>query len=223
MSQDPLDQNNELQGLINSGMNHLLPQALDHLEYFNNYSISKWAKIKEINDQISLFSEQGRRGFLSKEDTDRVVAYSFKLVQEVKELQEFNYTCINMFQTPVLSPNYPLPKGSPPIMHTFSSVPVLLPNDIIITKSQKKKSTRRRGRIPLNKTNLVCQKCGTSDTPEWRKGPEGPNSLCNACGLQFAKRVKREKEQVVNYTSEEMDKKIKLNTSNITSSLQTEI
>jgi len=139
MSQVPLDQNNELQGLINSGMNHLLPQALDHLEYFNNYSIVKWARIKEINDQIGLFSEQGRRGFLSKEDTDRVVAYSLKLMQEVKELQEFNYTYIYMFQAPVINSNYNLvPKGSPPIIHTFSNVPVLLPNDIILANNQKK-------------------------------------------------------------------------------------
>lgn len=72
----------------------------------------------------------------------------------------------------------------------------------------------------MNKTNLICQKCGTSDTPEWRKGPEGPNSLCNACGLQYAKRVKREKEQVIsNYAIEDMgDNKNKPNTSNITSS-----
>jgi len=89
--------------------------------------------------------------------------------------------------------------------------------------SRKKKSTRRRGRIPLNKTNLVCQKCGTSDTPEWRKGPEGPNSLCNACGLQYAKRVKREKEQTNPISDDVLDKKIKAHNdkdihNNITSS-----
>jgi len=32
-----------------------------------------------------------------------------------------------------------------------------------------------------------CQSCNTNTTPEWRKGPTGPKSLCNACGLQFAK------------------------------------
>jgi hypothetical protein len=29
---------------------------------------------------------------------------------------------------------------------------------------------------------LVCRDCGRTDSPEWRKGPEGPKTLCNACG-----------------------------------------
>ncbi|KAL3464699.1 hypothetical protein BJX64DRAFT_254189 [Aspergillus heterothallicus] len=29
-----------------------------------------------------------------------------------------------------------------------------------------------------------CADCGTSDSPEWRKGPDGPKTLCNACGCE---------------------------------------
>jgi PAS domain S-box-containing protein len=32
---------------------------------------------------------------------------------------------------------------------------------------------------------------GTLDSPEWRKGPEGPKTLCNACGLRWAKLEKK--------------------------------
>jgi PAS domain S-box-containing protein len=31
----------------------------------------------------------------------------------------------------------------------------------------------------------VCTDCGTLDSPEWRKGPKGPKSLCNACGRKL--------------------------------------
>jgi PAS domain S-box-containing protein len=31
----------------------------------------------------------------------------------------------------------------------------------------------------------VCTDCGTLDSPEWRKGPSGPKTLCNACGCKF--------------------------------------
>ena len=31
----------------------------------------------------------------------------------------------------------------------------------------------------------VCTDCGTLDSPEWRKGPNGPKTLCNACGCRF--------------------------------------
>jgi len=37
----------------------------------------------------------------------------------------------------------------------------------------------------------VCTDCGTLDSPEWRKGPMGPKTLCNACGLRWAKREKK--------------------------------
>lgn len=33
----------------------------------------------------------------------------------------------------------------------------------------------------------TCSLCGTSKTPLWRSGPQGPKSLCNACGIRFKK------------------------------------
>ncbi|KAI0078118.1 hypothetical protein K474DRAFT_1576588, partial [Panus rudis PR-1116 ss-1] len=36
----------------------------------------------------------------------------------------------------------------------------------------------------------VCVTCGRTDSPEWRKGPLGPKTLCNACGLRWAKKEK---------------------------------
>lgn len=33
----------------------------------------------------------------------------------------------------------------------------------------------------------MCAQCQSTDSPEWRKGPNGPKELCNACGLRYAK------------------------------------
>lgn len=41
-------------------------------------------------------------------------------------------------------------------------------------------------------SELYCHSCGTIDTPEWRRGPDGCKSLCNACGLHYAKILRRE-------------------------------
>ncbi|RMZ81915.1 hypothetical protein DV738_g1933, partial [Chaetothyriales sp. CBS 135597] len=38
---------------------------------------------------------------------------------------------------------------------------------------------------------FVCTDCGTLDSPEWRRGPNGPKTLCNACGLRWAKKEKK--------------------------------
>jgi PAS domain S-box-containing protein len=35
----------------------------------------------------------------------------------------------------------------------------------------------------------VCTDCGTLDSPEWRKGPSGPKTLCNACGCESSQPI----------------------------------
>lgn len=39
---------------------------------------------------------------------------------------------------------------------------------------------------------------GTLESPEWRKGPSGPKTLCNACGLRWAKKEKKKSSGNVN-------------------------
>jgi hypothetical protein len=34
---------------------------------------------------------------------------------------------------------------------------------------------------------------GSLESPEWRKGPSGRKTLCNACGLRWAKREKKQR------------------------------
>lgn len=45
--------------------------------------------------------------------------------------------------------------------------------------------------VVMNKPTKSCLRCGTTQTPEWRRGPHGVRTLCNACGLYHAKLVKR--------------------------------
>ncbi|KDQ06568.1 hypothetical protein BOTBODRAFT_149615 [Botryobasidium botryosum FD-172 SS1] len=36
-----------------------------------------------------------------------------------------------------------------------------------------------------------CHSCNIRETPEWRRGPDGARTLCNACGLHYAKLIRR--------------------------------
>jgi hypothetical protein len=36
----------------------------------------------------------------------------------------------------------------------------------------------------------VCVSCKTSDTPLWRLGPQGPKTMCNACGIKWKRKIK---------------------------------
>lgn len=44
--------------------------------------------------------------------------------------------------------------------------------------------------LPL-RLQVMCHECRAETTPRWRKGPEGPGTLCNVCGLLYAKRMRR--------------------------------
>ncbi|KAH8831227.1 white collar 2 type of transcription factor [Flagelloscypha sp. PMI_526] len=53
---------------------------------------------------------------------------------------------------------------------------------------------RKRRKLAAAEEQHVCSACGRTDSPEWRKGPMGPKTLCNACGLRYAKTQKQNKE-----------------------------
>jgi len=43
----------------------------------------------------------------------------------------------------------------------------------------------------VSNPNMECQHCLSSMTPEWRRGPNGSRTLCNACGIYYSKLVKK--------------------------------
>lgn len=62
-----------------------------------------------------------------------------------------------------------------------------------LTTSPKKRSA------PVRKKNQefsYCVQCACRDTPEWRKGPDGTRCLCNACGLFYAKLVRKHNQKI---------------------------
>ncbi|GME46195.1 UV-endonuclease UvdE [Neofusicoccum parvum] len=45
-------------------------------------------------------------------------------------------------------------------------------------RGKRRASAGSRG----SKTDFICSSCNTTSAPEWRRGPNGPKTLCNACG-----------------------------------------
>ncbi|KAF3811723.1 GATA zinc finger domain-containing protein 7 [Colletotrichum gloeosporioides] len=48
---------------------------------------------------------------------------------------------------------------------------------------------------------LYCHKCRRTDTPQWRLGPDGPMTLCNVCGLMYAKRQQNQDDMTMSGSS----------------------
>ncbi len=75
----------------------------------------------------------------------------------------------------------------------FKSISSAAKNKHKTPLTEDSSSPKRRGRKPLDKSNFKCTECQKTKTPEWRKGPMGRNTLCNACGLAWAKAEKERK------------------------------
>ncbi|CAA0838518.1 GATA transcription factor 9 [Striga hermonthica] len=48
---------------------------------------------------------------------------------------------------------------------------------LVVAPKAKKKEVAEEGR--------KCLHCATDKTPQWRTGPMGPKTLCNACGVRY--------------------------------------
>ncbi|KAI8367058.1 hypothetical protein BD560DRAFT_331686 [Blakeslea trispora] len=59
------------------------------------------------------------------------------------------------------------------------------PSSVSTADDAKLKSGKKRRND--DDIERICADCGRTDAPEWRRGPKGPKTLCNACGLRWAK------------------------------------
>ncbi|GAA5898065.1 uncharacterized protein JCM6883_000912 [Sporobolomyces salmoneus] len=55
------------------------------------------------------------------------------------------------------------------------------------SEGRSRKASSDAGSRASSNIGRSCQNCGRTDSPEWRSGPTGSKSLCNACGLRWAK------------------------------------
>lgn len=53
------------------------------------------------------------------------------------------------------------------------------------TTSKKKESITMDSTSSSSSSGRKCLHCGSEKTPQWRTGPMGPKTLCNACGVRF--------------------------------------
>lgn len=58
--------------------------------------------------------------------------------------------------------------------------------EFLLTKKPKRSSPAEKSRIAAGvQAPRRCSHCGVQKTPQWRTGPLGAKTLCNACGVRF--------------------------------------
>lgn len=116
------------------------------------------------------------------------------LLQIQQDAQEIPSEYIKQFFSPVIKKV--ASKASTDSLHkeqsyTFVIHSFLKPTVNIEMQNPKLYPKYKEKTVPLKKVQYgPCQECDVSFTPEWRTGPKGKRSLCNACGLRFSKRQK---------------------------------
>ncbi|KDO71084.1 hypothetical protein CISIN_1g044150mg [Citrus sinensis] len=86
------------------------------------------------------------------------------------------------------SPSSPWPVSTNP-----GSLASLRPAEPFIVKPPKKKLKKKSppegynagGNISWGQVTRRCSHCGVQKTPQWRTGPLGAKTLCNACGVRY--------------------------------------
>uniref|UniRef100_A0A804NYL9 GATA-type domain-containing protein n=1 Tax=Zea mays TaxID=4577 RepID=A0A804NYL9_MAIZE len=85
---------------------------------------------------------------------------------------------------PAVAPPPAMPDGGNGGNNRSSALPVALAPPSGSTGG----AVRRRRPVPRPRNRQVqrtCSHCQSSETPQWREGPDGRRTLCNACGLRY--------------------------------------
>ncbi|XP_078442897.1 uncharacterized protein LOC144712471 [Wolffia australiana] len=82
-------------------------------------------------------------------------------------------------------------KDAFPKLETFAAAAAAEPAAPPFPRRARSEGRRRRRRVMQifpgaeEMAGRKCWHCGAGETPQWRAGPNGPKTLCNACGVRY--------------------------------------
>jgi len=114
-----------------------------------------------------------------------LLAQTFQVEDQLKD-QIFTRVGVSISYNPDFGGSQPCSKQK---ISGLDTAP--LPRQSRIIRRKKKPHSKKRP--ILSGKGMFCRSCGVTETTEWRRGPDGCKSLCNACGLHFSKILKKER------------------------------
>lgn len=107
-------------------------------------------------------------------------------INEEEEEEELEWLCKDVFP-PVETSFSPIAETVPPLNLTKATPAFRVPVKARSVKNRKKRRIVERIVLVNRPQRRRCRHCAAEDTPQWRMGPEGPKTLCNACGVRYKK------------------------------------
>jgi len=170
---DYVDDDNDILSPLNEGGSFALA-----------YYIETWSKIRDISDSINKAAQECLVGRGYNTDIPRLESDTYELLKALKKASSNNGFAEERSDTKQKLP--------PPLVRPRRHRRKKNIIDTSIDEDDNEYPEKAHKRKSPISTDLYCHSCGTTDTPEWRRGPDGCKSLCNACGLHYAKILKRE-------------------------------
>lgn len=78
-----------------------------------------------------------------------------------------------------------------PTTNTYIPLKTTIKLKLKMAKLRKQKAAMNRAAKSKGKKASRCSHCAVADSPEWRRGPDGSRTLCNACGLFYSKLLRK--------------------------------
>ncbi|OAA60892.1 sexual development transcription factor NsdD [Akanthomyces lecanii RCEF 1005] len=151
-------------------MNWSYQQFFSRIRYFSG-TIANFAEACSRDDQQHLPSELEVGGMIANVDSIKREIDQYQLfIQSAKRVRERN----TGDDTVEVTRN----------VHMYSDSTEFPPHKVV--KKQRVRPTR-----PGH-----CHECKLTASSEWRYGPNGPGTLCNACGLRYGKLERKRKRQL---------------------------
>lgn len=151
------------------------------LENSKNHSLNIYQLLQQLYDQNG--SGYPNHGL------EDVVAEFNKAIREADELKEGLESCRKLLTDMCKEQEQQstVEKGRPHIPeYEVEEHYSEDPRNLGLQQPEHKKVRRGRAAPPGR-----CHSCHRAETPEWRRGPDGARTLCNACGLHYAKLTRK--------------------------------
>ena len=130
-------------------------------------------------------------------ENPRTVGPKFAPVKRARSKRSRPSSVKRQFTLPFVSPTTSASENLYILAASESDSETYLTDEIF--KAAKRKQNRKKNLLPLSgveRGNLLssfqvpreakkCMHCEVTSTPQWREGPMGPKTLCNACGVRY--------------------------------------
>ncbi|XP_027361291.1 GATA transcription factor 3-like [Abrus precatorius] len=73
----------------------------------------------------------------------------------------------------------------PNLNHKKDGIESLLQGFVGFTRKKRRTKHYQKPKWRVTWVKKRCSHCQAEETPQWREGPKGPKTLCNACGVRF--------------------------------------